>query len=109
MRVFLHPSWAHAAEAHVLGTRCVAAGPLGLAWPPYIPCRALMRKNPRFRRFLFSRTFLTNSSVCPALAGAPNCWDERGEMAEPKEPPPFECALAELLEARGVSADLRRS
>ena len=36
-RFFLLPSWAHAAEAHVLGTRCVAAGPLGLAWPPSIP------------------------------------------------------------------------
>ena len=57
-RFFLLPSWAHAAEAHVLGTRCVAAGPLGLAWPPSIPCRALMRKNPAFPTI----SFLTNFS-----------------------------------------------
>ena len=37
----------------ILGSRCAAAGPPGVAWPAVIPSRALMRKTPRMRRFLF--------------------------------------------------------
>ena len=37
-------------------SRCVAACPLGAPCPPPHPCRAWMRKAPRFRRLFFSRT-----------------------------------------------------
>ena len=41
----------------ILSSRCAAAGPLGLEWPPVVPCRALMRKSPRFPNSFF----LTNA------------------------------------------------
>ena len=56
-------------ERQILGSRCAAAGPLGVAWPLFIPCSALMRKFRASEDF-----FLTNAVVCAlpaaALAGA---------------------------------------
>ena len=58
----------------ILGSRCAAAGPLGVAWPLVVPCWALMRKPPRFRRFFFSR----RRSFCPRSQGrAPQVGEER--------------------------------
>ena len=60
------PDWGHDTRTAILSSRCAAAGPLGLEWPPVVPCRALMRKSPRFTTMFFSRT----RSFARALAGA---------------------------------------
>jgi hypothetical protein len=54
-------------ELQILGSRCAAPGPLGVAWPLVVPWRALMRETPRLADdFFFSPH---ERGRLPALAG----------------------------------------
>ena len=66
-------------------SRCVAACPLGAPCPPHTPCRAWMRKSPRFRR-LFSHELERGAALAGGADGENRNTRQTARGVERKRP-----------------------